>query len=100
MTEIIPTDMDAYHAARIDGTGPDPWGHVSSRRAAREFREQRAALFQPIRADRIRAVHRIDRRAKVVGFFHRRVTGWLAFLVIVGLAFLAGLLAIKLMGAS
>ena len=100
MTEIIPSNMDAYHAARIDGTGPDPWGHVSSRRAAREFREQQVALSHPLRVERIRAVKRIDRRKRAAEFFGRRIVGAFAFIVIVVCAIAAGLLAIKVLGAS
>lgn len=103
MSEITPTNMDDHYRALIDGTGPDPWGNVapvSSRKAAREYREQRAALLNPIRVERIRAVQRIHRRARVRAFFHRRLVGAFMFLVIVGFAFLAGLMAVRFLGAS
>jgi hypothetical protein len=72
----------------------------STRRATRAFREQRIALSQPIRADRIRAVKRIDRRGRVVAFFGRRLVGAFAFIVIVVLAIVAGLIVVRLWGAA
>lgn len=61
MTEINPTNMDDHCRALIDGTGPDPWGHVtglapmrpiSSRRAAKRYRRNKVASFhsQPDRS--------------------------------------------------
>lgn len=84
-----PPNMDPY-ADLID----------SPRRAARAFREQRVALSHPIRADRIRAVKRIDRRKRVGAFFGRRIVGAFAFIVIVLLAIAAGLMAVRFLGAS
>lgn len=91
MTRYIdgPPNMDPY-ADLID----------SPRRAARAFREQRIALSQPIRADRIRAVKRIDRRGRVIAFFSHRLVGAFAFIVIVVLAIVAGLIVIRLWGAA
>ena len=67
--EITPTNMDEYHANRVDGTGPDPWGHepvaaaqhtglapmrpVSSRRAAKRYRRNTTASFKSRRDDSI-----------------------------------------------
>jgi hypothetical protein len=73
---------------------------VSPRRAARAARERRIALMNPIRVERIRAVHRIDRRRKVAAFFSHRLVGALAFLVIVGCAVLAGLIVVRLWGVA
>lgn len=80
----------------------DPYAELidSPRRAARAFREQRIALSQPIRADRIRAVKRIDRRRRLAAFFGRRLVGAFAFIVIVVLAIVAGLIVVRLWGAA
>jgi hypothetical protein len=80
----------------------DPYADLidSPRRAARAAREQRIALSNPIRVERIRAVRRIDRRKRVGAFFGRRIVGAFAFIVIVLCAIAAGLIAVKFLGAS
>lgn len=83
-----PPNMDPY-ADLID----------SPRRAARAFREQRVLLSHPIRAERIRAVRRIDRRRRVAAFFGSRLTGVFAFIVIVGCACVGVVLAIEFLRA-
>ena len=68
---------------------------TSGRAAARTERGRRIALSHPLRVERIRAVHRLDRRAKIAGFFRNpMVVGFLFGGVLV--AFIAlGLLYVK-----
>lgn len=64
MTRYIdgPPNMDEYHAAQIETTGPDAWGQVtglpsmrpiSPRKAARRYRRTTAAGFDSRRDDSI-----------------------------------------------
>lgn len=91
MTRYIggPPNMDPY-AELID----------SPRRAARAFREQRVLLSHPIRAERIRAVHRIDRRARVTRFFNTWLASVFLFTLIVLLACIAVLIITRFLVAS